>query len=1021
MAGAFEPYRFSQHVLIVTRSVQSNVTAFLNRNNNGNSKEADSNVETATAIAGSKSYQGLSKGLTSTRQKPRYGYLNRRHPEVHRTRDEGQARCPIQHNNTCVGIENTAKVSVQDNIRRNRNRQTDTEILPRCQKTLDNGHLPSLEDIGEIEVGNQYAHATSDASVQTDHHCGPPCFSDLFQEISLVKSISEVPESVKDGLLLLLCTPLLDGGYQSGGCAWSSLLWDPASSNHPRPCVAGCQSFHSAVTEVTDFTECYGSLEEEIPVQGCVDSHAKDLPCTGSKGDQGEEVGHFLCCICLCFRTESPQSYLHDDFIHEDDFLDIPTLSILSPSRASLGHAYSIGHAITSLSIQDHGEDKPANHEPFPSEYVFKKVCGPSFRVSSDFRHIKVPTLPPDIVDYKVVPGGLAKAVIGSGSFGKVFAATLTVSPGHSRDVVVKEHFTDKTTQESIANEAKITMYLESTGCVPICYGLLSDEEDGYKIVMEYVGSGLTLCDILCDARVPGLHWLNIVCQITSGLNKIHKKDVLVNDLKSDNILVDMSGTLPLVKFCDMGSASYKSGVKYRGNMKNCVHLAPEACTHAETTAACDIYSLGRVLKKIHGVSHISTLLAVSDMCMAKDPAVRPTLWTVNQLMQEEYTKEVLFPTLSIPPHGYLDSIDEESQGESAESVLRVNTPVDKDSPKASGCSSDVKDRVSDTCTMVSQKSTKFTSRENNKMLRAPSVLPTERQCRTASISGIPRFRAQTKTLRSKATSVSTRGHIQDRNDTTVRMDGPSCSNGIFETKSLDDNDNCSSAEIAERIGIGATKESDDQQNRVRLFATPESSPSTEFAEKISFVARRKYVARQSQECHFAPLESSLSAVAAKETSDAATRKYVTGHNHERHITAPVSSSATDVAEKTSGVATRNADARKSHECQFASPESSSSIEIPQEISDVATRKSVSDQSQECHFCPFATPEASSTDVPRRSQSSSDAPTVEDFHCLSQAELGVYMQREDTVYEDYLPLVLPLLMLLFWVVGVVEI
>ncbi|XP_046543839.1 probable serine/threonine-protein kinase DDB_G0275165 [Haliotis rubra] len=304
------------------------------------------------------------------------------------------------------------------------------------------------------------------------------------------------------------------------------------------------------------------------------------------------------------------------------------------------------------------------------------------------------------MIHYQVEQDGLSEIVIGSGSFGEVYAATLTVSPYLSRDVVVKEPYTDKATLDSIVNEAKITMYLESTGCVPICYGLLKNEEDGYGIVMEYVGSGQTLYDIMCESDMPRLIWLNIVCQLSSGLNKIHKKDVLINDIKSDNILVDMSGTLPVVKFCDMGTASYKSGVHYKGAMEGCVHLAPEACAHAETTPACDVFSLGRVLKKIHGVSHISALLAVSDMCMAENPADRPTLSTVVQRLQDEYTKEVLFPTLTltVPSHRYLESSDEESEEESTGHV-GVNTPINVDtsspsSPEVNGAvSSDTESR----------------------------------------------------------------------------------------------------------------------------------------------------------------------------------------------------------------------------------------------------------------------------------------------------------------------------------------
>ncbi|XP_071089429.1 uncharacterized protein [Haliotis cracherodii] len=962
-------YEVLQYVFIVTRGVQFNVTAFLNRNNNGGSKEADRDVETAATLAGSKSYQVLPQTLGATRQTPRYSYLNRRHPEAHRTRSERETRPPVQHHRLCVGIETKATAAVQSISGPNQDRRAAAEVFsPRCQTSHGYGKLSLHEDIDVFETGNKEDPATSDVSVQTDHQCGPPCFSELFQEVSLFKSVSEVPESVKKDLLRLLCAPLLDGGYQRGGCAWSSLLSDPAGRSHPRPCLAGLQEpFHSAVTDISG---SYELLEGDTPEPSYENTQVDDLCYRGShrakressssEGFQKHVLSYYDFTSDLCLtensppeRAESLHSFLHEAFSLEDDILDIPTLSILSPPHASLGQAFHNDHDVSSLSILDHDEDKLASHEPFPSEYVFKRVCGPSFSMSSEFWHIKIPILPSHMINYKVETDGLTEIVIGSGSFGEVYAATLTVSPGQSRDVVVKQHFTDRTRQEAIANEAKITMYLESTGCVPICYGLLSDEEDGYKIVMEYVGSGQTLRDVICESDVPKLHWLNIACQLASGLNKIHKKDVLINDIKSDNILVDMSGELPSVKFCDMGTASYKSGVTYRGNMKNGFHLAPETRAHARTTPACDVYSLGRVLKKIHCVSHISVLLSLSDMCMAEDPAVRPTLWTVNQRLQEENTKEALFPTLTVPSHGYLDSIHEEPEEESARTVLKVNTPIDKDPPTA--VLRDNKPSRSNRiigCSQVSPSNMKLSGSSSNELLGAPVVLHTGSQRKIASVSRSPNFRVQTKALGSKDISDPTRGHVQGTHDTAFSKNSPACRDQVLETESQGEDDRCISTEVAETTS-DATKKSFAEGSSVSYFATPESSISTKVAEKTSAIATRKNFAGPSSVSYFATPESSIS---------------------------------TKVAEKTSAI---------------------------------ATRKNVAGPSSVCHT---ATPEASSTEVTQRSQTTTEAraPHVAAIHCQCEAELDAYKQCGDTpAYDDYLPLILPILMLLFGVFGVV--
>ncbi|XP_071090733.1 probable serine/threonine-protein kinase DDB_G0278901 [Haliotis cracherodii] len=848
---------------------------------------------------------------------------------------------------------------------------------------------------------------------------------ELFKDISHFHSLRNVPESLIEKVVQLTCTPFLKGGYSSGLCFLSSLRESPEyCAGQPiqnlEQCMGQCRSKgRTAVGHTDSSTE----REEDSTIQMQRDLWYREECCMRLEQfpvseDNPTNEDDFMGDLsftdnCPDDRAESSHSVLHDDFSHEDDILDIPTLSILSTPRASLGQAFHNNHDVSSpaLSTPDHVEAKPASHEPFPSEYVFKRVCGPSFSMSSEFWHIKIPTLPSHMVDYKVEPDGLTEIVIGSGSFGEVYAATLTVSPGQSRDVVVKQHFTDRTTQEAIANEAKITMYLESTGCVPICYGLLSDEEEGYNIVMEYVGSGQTLRDVMCESDMPRLHWLNIACQLVNGLKKIHKKEVLINDIKSDNILVDISGELPSVKFCDMGTASYKSGVTYRGDMENCFHLAPEACAHAKTTPACDVYSLGRVLKKIHGASHISALLSLSDMCMAEDPAVRPTLLTINQRLQEEYINEALFPTLTVPSHGYLDSIHEEPEEESAGSVLKVNTPIDKDLPTATGLSSaEVNGAVSrdGPPSRSSNRSNRIGQHELGTSVA--EAYPDEIQdIYSISIDHVPRIHVSVSSeghtiprvnmpndilYSAEITDTSAGAAKSAQNETPVTNTNAATSKSAQDgSRTLVNNMNTSSSKSTRNgngsldaipaVGTCEVSASFNSPNGSYGFHTqtvPTSPPPVTTPTPASPCAS----------CHFHTTSASLelfSAVvspkvsSARETPDAASSELQTSSSHSLDTS---SDTFVDAAKDQSD-ADANSEGRRSDA----------------DVNEAAV-----------------VPAVAAVDV-NETSSSLEAPHVAAYRALCQAELEVYNKHwEDTpVYEGYLPLVMSLLMLILGILG----
>ena len=83
---------------------------------------------------------------------------------------------------------------------------------------------------------------------------------------------------------------------------------------------------------------------------------------------------------------------------------------------------------------------------------------------------------------------------------------------------------------------------------------------------------------------------LDYMLQILDGMNEVHSRGILHNDLKPDNMILLSDGT---IRICDFGIASHASSteeVKIQGTVN---YLAPEVITNKKRSVQSDIYSCG--------------------------------------------------------------------------------------------------------------------------------------------------------------------------------------------------------------------------------------------------------------------------------------------------------------------------------------------------------------------------------------------------------------------------------------------
>ena len=272
------------------------------------------------------------------------------------------------------------------------------------------------------------------------------------------------------------------------------------------------------------------------------------------------------------------------------------------------------------------------------------------FSVRNDRSRIPKMELPPFIdvqnIQYEADPKTGAVRTVGKGSFGQVFKARFADPALRHLRIVVKEFNEEYTNRPEILDEAKRLLYLGDTGYVPICYGLvcLGDVDNPtFGLVQEYVGSGLTLEQALWDHYDLEINiWLGIAFQACEGLARFHEKGILLNDIKSNNILLEFFRSMVRIKYIDFGLATDMRGKRYKNtkSLEEFIYLAPEVRKDGcRTNIATDIFSLGFMLEQICTIAEVHELGFMTRLCMDMDPDARLPVRAAANIIFEHMVK----------------------------------------------------------------------------------------------------------------------------------------------------------------------------------------------------------------------------------------------------------------------------------------------------------------------------------------------------------------------------------------------
>ncbi len=206
------------------------------------------------------------------------------------------------------------------------------------------------------------------------------------------------------------------------------------------------------------------------------------------------------------------------------------------------------------------------------------------------------------------------RSVIGVGGFGTVYRAYQT---SIARDVAIKVISPQAANSErfiqNFEREAKLIGRLEHPHIVPV-FDFWRDPHGAY-IVMRYIGGGSVEASLIQNGPWSLEQTADLLDQVASALWEAHRNNVVHQDIKAANILLDQQGNAYLSDFgiakeLDQldepvdkeeilsGSEAGASGAQptIHGSPE---YMAPEQILRMSVDARTDIYSLGVVLYEI--------------------------------------------------------------------------------------------------------------------------------------------------------------------------------------------------------------------------------------------------------------------------------------------------------------------------------------------------------------------------------------------------------------------------------------
>ena len=227
------------------------------------------------------------------------------------------------------------------------------------------------------------------------------------------------------------------------------------------------------------------------------------------------------------------------------------------------------------------------------------------------------------------------------------------------RDVAIKmllpELMADRANVEIFRQEARLAAQLDHPNIVTVYdIGLEERQKKQHHFVcMEYLPGG-NLASRLAVERLEVEHCLNWMKQLASGLAFAHKRNVVHQDIKADNIFITTEGDLKIGDFglarLLVGRVHYDSTVQGMGTP---AYMSPELCRGEPQDDRSDIYSLGILFFEM-ATGHLPfQARGMIEMATKHSSAPIPSARRINSLIPEVLDKVIRRMMGKLPEERY--------------------------------------------------------------------------------------------------------------------------------------------------------------------------------------------------------------------------------------------------------------------------------------------------------------------------------------------------------------------------------